>query len=425
MEPLTSQHQPKKGEFTTNSICPLLYSGWRKSPQSKSRSMYANPALVVAQQFWNGMQIFLLFLTIVIHYQVSSVAAERQTVDIVSHITKGSPGGLKTSTNSAVFSCWRILPLLLLPTTMYVVNADGCFLAMLVSILVFALLIWSRHDDDHQRNNPLGQYLPDSMTLQCIPQSEFVLWENVASPTFHMWAVRGLGLVTICLLPFATYVSSPGGHCFTILTVVWIALAFWSPKTLLRLSLEDSKAISQASDSSNLTPPHTVCFEETLAFLCTLGSSVYNFAGHTYVWPHWKRQFSSIDRYMGWPSSGDLTWEENWKIWGTFAEQGVLPPFVPRGNGGSTTGAQLFWIVWSVLPFLYCCYFACMIILSLKIPSLLSRWVQQLACLFGIVHFLFGTDVVHYRYGRGHRNPHSELFHLTEKWYGNFGNKVA
>jgi hypothetical protein len=140
------------------------------------------------------------------------------------------------------------------------------------------------------------------------------------------------------------------------------------------------------------------------------------FSSRSAVWPHWKRQFKEIDRYMGWQSSGDVTWEDNWTMWGLFDESGILPPFVPRGNGGSTTGALMFWLDWSVLPFLYCCYYACMIILSQKTPSCFSRWFQRFACTFGILHFLFGTDVVHYRYGRGYRNPHSELFHWTEKW---------
>jgi hypothetical protein len=424
MEPLSPQDQPHKGEYTTNSICPLFYSGWRKSSQSKSRTMYANPALVLAQQFWNGMQVFLLFLIIVVHFRISAVAAEYQTVDMAGKTTstKGCPGR-STKIKTTFFTSWRVLPLWLLVGAMYLVNPEGYFMTMFVALLVFVVLIWARHGADHRRDEIIKTYLPGITPLACCRQQSelfhrgMVWWEHLASPTFQMWAVRGLGLVTVCLLPFACYVSSPGGHCFTVLTIVWIGLAFLSPKTILRLSLGDTKAMAvHASDNSDWSPPYTICFEETVGFFCTLGSSIYNFAGHSYVWPHWKQQFNHIDKYMGWPRSGDLTWEENWTIWGIFAEQGVLPPFVPRGDGGSTTGAQLFWIVWSVLPFLYCFYFACMILLSQKTPNVLSRWVQRLACLFGIMHFIFGTDVVHYRYGRGYRNPHSEVFHWTEKW---------
>ena len=120
---------------------------------------------------------------------------------------------------------------------------------------------------------------------------------------------------------------------------------------------------------------------------------------------------------MDWPTSGDLTWEENWTLWGFFdGDRAVMPPFVPRANGGSTIGAQKFWIIWTILPYLYCSYFGCMMILSQKTPTSCSKWIQQLAILFGMCHFLFWTDCVHHKFGRGYRNPHSELFHWTEKW---------
>lgn len=43
-------------------------------------------------------------------------------------------------------------------------------------------------------------------------------------------------------------------------------------------------------------------------------------------------------------------------------------------------------------------------------------WIQRCLALFGIMHFLFGTDVVAYRYGRGYHNRHETFFHWTEKW---------
>lgn len=51
--------------------------------------------------------------------------------------------------------------------------------------------------------------------------------------------------------------------------------------------------------------------------------------------------------------------------------------------------------------------------MSSKSPGV---WIQRGLALFGILHFLFGTDVVAYRYGRGYRNCHETLFHWTEKW---------
>jgi hypothetical protein len=443
-EPLPPHQQPRVGEFTTNSMCPLIYSSWQEASKETSKMLYASPTLVVAQQFWNGMQVVLLLLMIVVLFKFSSDVVEQQQAanargkDVLSSNSTSLESNNNDNDNdsnnnnakksSEKFQTWRILPLALLPVMMYLVNPNPTVLSVLFMVPLSALLIWvmfgmSRQEDDRQVFDLNEQQAESSASFQSYPammaHHRMVVWRVVSTPTCHLWAARCLGLVTVCLLPFSSYVGSPGGHCFAFLTAIWIALAFGSPKFHLRLSIGETEFLESAARNDNnfaFSPPRTICFEETLGFLCTLGSSLYNFAGHTYVWPHWKQQFHKIDQYMGWPSSGDVTWEENWTVWGLFAERSVLPPFVPRGNGGSTAGAQQFWLVWSVLPFLYCCYFGCMIILSQKTPNVFSRWFQRLACMFGILHFLFGTDVVHYRYGRGYRNPYSELFHWTEKW---------
>ena len=88
-----------------------------------------------------------------------------------------------------------------------------------------------------------------------------------------------------------------------------------------------------------------------------------------------------------------------------------VPLFIPRAIG-STTGAQIFLVVWSVLPFLYVCYFLCMFTLAPRSPG---TNIQRGLCLFGICHFLFFTDVVAYRYGRGMYSPRAEFFHWLEK----------
>jgi hypothetical protein len=46
--------------------------------------------------------------------------------------------------------------------------------------------------------------------------------------------------------------------------------------------LGETQAIVAELSGSRFSAPMTICFEETLGFFCTLGSSVYNFAGHTY-----------------------------------------------------------------------------------------------------------------------------------------------
>lgn len=127
---------------------------------------------------------------------------------------------------------------------------------------------------------------------------------------------------------------------------------------------------------------------------------------------------------MDWDRSGDLTPEELWNIFGLVDDSRpatIMPEFVPRGGYGTTTGQHIFTIVWSVLPFLYISYF-CLALLNTRtdVHSTPVKWIQRFMCIFGICHFLFGTDVVCYKYGRGFRNPHEEFFHWIEKWSWRF-----
>jgi hypothetical protein len=331
--PLPEKEQPEIGEFSTNSFCPLLYSGWETRIRRR-RTMFAPVGLVWAQQIWNGMQVVLLILTILINYEFSL----RSTI--------------------------------------------------------------SPDNDLHKRKSSIQNSS----------------WSILSSPSFQRWYIRFLTLSTLVTLPFSVYISSPGGHLFSLFTAFWIILAFTVPKSVLRLSIGEKDAIEEAS-IEYASPCRLICFEETFGMLCCLGSSVYNYAGPhgSKAWPYWMYQFRKIDDYMDWPPKQEVI-EDNWTMMGVFQERAILPPFVPRAGSSSTIGSQMFWIIWSVLPFLYCCYFSCMLILSQKSKTKFAKWFQRAACIFGICHFLFGTDGVHYAYGRGYRNPHSEFFHWTEKW---------
>jgi hypothetical protein len=76
-------------------------------------------------------------------------------------------------------------------------------------------------------------------------------------------------------------------------------------------------------------------------------------------------------------------------------------------------GAAVFATIWSVLPFLYVLYFLSMMRLAAHSPG--AR-VQRALCLFGIFHFLFLTDVVDYRFGRGILNAAEEWAHWAERF---------
>lgn len=150
------------------------------------------------------------------------------------------------------------------------------------------------------------------------------------------WSIRLLTLVALLILPFTVYLVSPGAHVFAFLSFL-LALTgmFYSPSHVLRLS------IGEQNDDSTCTHNRPCCWilirEETLGCLCTLGSSLYNYAGSNRTWPHWKTHFYMIDNYFGWQRGGDLTVEEDF----TFLSTSVrIPLFVPRADGGSTFGAQ-------------------------------------------------------------------------------------
>lgn len=223
--------------------------------------------------------------------------------------------------------------------------------------------------------------------------------------TKRKWGVRLLSLMGLCILPFSGVMISVGAHMFALVTLGLTLVAILTPVSVLRISIGEYDSDSFVGGES-----WTLTREETIACLCNLGSSLYNYAGSIKTWPHWKQHFQNFDRYMGWPRRGDVTIDENF----TLGLSNIrLPLFVARATGGSTTGAEQFAIVWSILPFLYVTYFLCMYVLAPKSPG---KNIQRAFCLFGMCHFLFGTDMVAYRYGRGFHTPNGELFHWFEKF---------
>jgi len=229
-----------------------------------------------------------------------------------------------------------------------------------------------------------------------------------------------LVLASLGVLPVSSQLISPGAHMFAVLTSLTLVVAFfWTPPgSMIRVSLQEGPSCCgtnnrSTSPTKNKNHNHSWTWtrEETLACCCNLGSSLYNYAGSTAHWPHWKVHFRKIDDYFGWPTSGNVFWDEAFTL-GLQRYYKYVPLFVPRATGGSTVGATQFFMVWSILPTCYILYFTCMFLLSHRSPG---KWIQRCLCIFGICHFLFGTDVIAYRYGRGYYAPHGELFHWFEK----------
>ena len=139
---------------------------------------------------------------------------------------------------------------------------------------------------------------------------------------------------------------------------------------------------------STTTPACRLIREETLGFLCNLASSLYNYQSSDASWPHWRRIFRRMDRYFGWPYDKSFCDVFNDKLYTLgFTEDINVPLYVP-GQQGSTVGVHLFWILWSILPFLYIAYYFCMFLLAPRSPGVK---LQRALILFAMFHFLFMT----------------------------------
>jgi hypothetical protein len=277
-EPLPQEDQPKAAEFSTNSMCPLLYSAW--STSSTSKYMYANPSLVISQQFWNALQVVVLLLIVVVNFKFTMEAKPSTGTEL-------SKQSSYPKSSSSPNRFYRTLSLILLPLALVFTRPNGFGFLIVGSLTALALCLWTKTDLDVRRDD--GSAIEESeakVSFVGVRPRLIHAWaifsQTITAPSSRMWSVRCCSLATLCLLPFSSYVSSPGGHLFAFITGAWIAVAVVSPRLNLRLSLGETQAIVAELSGSRFSAPMTICFEETLGFFCTLGSSVYNFAGHTY-----------------------------------------------------------------------------------------------------------------------------------------------
>lgn len=231
-------------------------------------------------------------------------------------------------------------------------------------------------------------------------------------PKQKTWRLVGacvMAVSILLLLPFSSYVISPGAHISAALAIGLSLLAIFTPTNKIRLSISE-RGVEPAGDSD--CKSWFLIREETLCALCYLGSQGYNAAAGVNPWPYPKTMMDHLGTFLGWPNDDDnATPSELFDMYGLFSDA-RLPTFVPRAQG-SHIRAHIFLLIWTVLPFLYVCNFLVMFAMSSQSPG---KWIQRLLCCFGIVHFLFWTDIVAYKYGRGFKNPHDDLFHWTEKW---------
>lgn len=219
----------------------------------------------------------------------------------------------------------------------------------------------------------------------------------------RQWWLIVLAGATVACLPIAIYVFSPGALAFLALLLVTCAVAWRSRVGTFNVTLVDAPASGT---------PMLAKFE-TLAFVCSLFCSMYNYNESGAYWPHWARIATAVTAATGITSEpAELT-----RALFTVGFSGVaVPASVPLERAVATIGGGVgvltYVLIWTVLPFLYVLYFAACARMAATSPGMR---IQQFLCLFCIFHFLFLTDLVDYEYGRGIENPAAEWAHWAER----------
>ena len=227
-----------------------------------------------------------------------------------------------------------------------------------------------------------------------------VLWNAAQVGQLLMCFVLGrrnalAAIATIIALPFAIYAVSLGALVFGILTLVTCAIA-----------LRHSTSLS-ISDGGNA--PFYTKFE-FLAFICTLLCSLYNYNASKLCFPYWSAIFDNTADATGFTASTEQIAQWFYSAGGIGSQ---MPSFIEVGRDGTTLGALIFLLIWTVLPALYVLYF---IILAKLAKGLPGAKVQIALCVYCIFHFVFLTDLVAYQFGRGLPNPTAEWAHWSERW---------
>ena len=213
------------------------------------------------------------------------------------------------------------------------------------------------------------------------------------------WVVT-LTLATVICLPFAIYALSPGAWILTVLLLATCGVAYAQPAPDLSFVISDAPAHG--------TPAYAKF--ELLAFTCTLLCSMYNFNLSSGQFPFWSGIFRVVSDIVGLPQDHTVIIKEMYAL----GLSGVTTPeFIKMGRKVSSLGAVIFATIWTVLPFLYVTYFVTLAKLARQSPA---TKLQQALCLLCILTFLFLTDIVDYRFGRGLANPVAEWAHWAERF---------
>lgn len=103
------------------------------------------------------------------------------------------------------------------------------------------------------------------------------------------WWMIGLAVGALASLPVATYAISPGALGFTILMLTACAVAWFRPTQDLAVTIVDAPARGAP----------LLAKVETLAFVCNLLCSMYNYNASKIVWPHWSSIYERVAHAVG------------------------------------------------------------------------------------------------------------------------------
>lgn len=246
---------------------------------------------------------------------------------------------------------------------------------------------------DHPLALALGQTLYNAAQTTHLLH---VLALTLARPRAPTLALAALSLAP---LPFAHYLIAPGGALYAALITLTALATLRAPAPL---------TLHYAPLAGRRLRDGVIALE-LIALLCNLGSTLYNYNHSRSCPPYWDALFRALGDTLG--LTAPLA--DTVRPFYTLGLDLPLPPFVPIGAGSNPLGALVFLTVWSILPTLYVLYF---VILALGSRAAPYPRIQQALCLFAIAHFLFFTDLVDYRFGRGLTNPLAEWLHWTERF---------
>ena len=222
-------------------------------------------------------------------------------------------------------------------------------------------------------------------------------------------ADKGVIVLLWFLVPPSIYVGSAGSLLILPLTIFLLVRLGRKPRNIAISIQSDRKHVRRFSVRMDL-----------ITLLATLMCSIYNFKASPYLFPYWNTAFEYLDGLIYY-NLRDFREQINFNIFSNIFRLGLenfpIPSETPLGRDVSVTGSVAFYLIWSVLPTIYCIYFSVLYLNSYGLPF---QALQRFICLLGIIHFLTITDIVDYAFGRGYQSEGEMLAHWIEVFVWRF-----